>query len=448
MQRREWIAVLGLLGCVACDSTADTNAKATVSAADCPGQGVVLVKPLGTVEAGVAVTVSLRACQAKGAAVTARKPVPTPGPLSGSVAKATDVAADGTFSLDWTPGFAPIRQTVLATGLIDGVAKPTELFGAMVTRKGPASPAWFGKVDAYMTAHNLAGSTEDVAIAPGGKFAVMGVAGHLLKVDPAGDVTEWAVQGKTAADELVLPLGLWYDAAGTLWTADSKGKDIKKISPDGQVESVLAEVDGKPLQQPNDLLVAADGAVWFTDPCRGLVVRLDPATKQAKIMASFDAKTQGGPNGIAIHPSDGSVWVTTENTALTCAAGGIPITAKLGSLWRAPANPSGTLTFSAVMEGQGHFGDGCTFDGAGNLYATFDVFNTAGGIKLEASQVWVVPNGETKAGLAVQTNEALFANVVFGKDGFGDGQMLLALLTVPPFTKAEARGLMIVKDGM
>ena len=72
---------------------------------------------------------------------------------------------------------------------------------------------------------------------------------------------------------------------------------LPKISHDVLID----RFDGRPLNAPNDVVVAADGAVWFTDPGYGIdgpyeghkadaelprsVYRLDPASGAASVVA-------------------------------------------------------------------------------------------------------------------------------------------------------------------
>jgi gluconolactonase len=73
---------------------------------------------------------------------------------------------------------------------------------------------------------------------------------------------------------------------------------------------------GKELSSPNDLAVAADGAIWFTDPIWGLgkrqrqqeknrVYRFVPATKElAAVIEDLDQ-----PNGICFSPDGATLYV-------------------------------------------------------------------------------------------------------------------------------------------
>jgi gluconolactonase len=87
----------------------------------------------------------------------------------------------------------------------------------------------------------------------------------------------------------------------------------------GQRETIVEDWRGRRFNSPNDVIVASDGAIWFTDPSYGYlqgfrpepvvgdyVYRHDPATGQTSVVAdSFDK-----PNGIALSPDERVLYVT------------------------------------------------------------------------------------------------------------------------------------------
>ena len=87
----------------------------------------------------------------------------------------------------------------------------------------------------------------------------------------------------------------------------------------GERERLVEDWRGLPLNSPNDVVVASDGAIWFTDPSYGhlqgfrpqpevgdFVYRHDPATGHTHVVAdSFDK-----PNGIALSPDERTLYVT------------------------------------------------------------------------------------------------------------------------------------------
>lgn len=87
----------------------------------------------------------------------------------------------------------------------------------------------------------------------------------------------------------------------------------------GTVETLVEHWRGRRLNSPNDVVVAADGAIWFTDPSYGrlqgfrpdpevgdFVYRHDPATGDLDVVADgFDK-----PNGLAFSPTQDVLYVT------------------------------------------------------------------------------------------------------------------------------------------
>ncbi|APW40405.1 hypothetical protein RD110_01595 [Rhodoferax koreense] len=60
-----------------------------------------------------------------------------------------------------------------------------------------------------------------------------------------------------------------FDAQGRVWSA-RHDRHLSRRGADATVDVDVDRFDGKPLNSPNDLVVAADGAVWFSDPAFGI----------------------------------------------------------------------------------------------------------------------------------------------------------------------------------
>jgi gluconolactonase len=87
----------------------------------------------------------------------------------------------------------------------------------------------------------------------------------------------------------------------------------------GDVETIVDSCGGLPFNSPNDVVVARDGAIWFTDPSYGhlqgfrpsprrhdAVYRHDPSTGETTVVAErFDK-----PNGLAFSPSERLLYVS------------------------------------------------------------------------------------------------------------------------------------------
>jgi gluconolactonase len=111
------------------------------------------------------------------------------------------------------------------------------------------------------------------------------------------------------------------DRAGRLVTCEHSGRRVTRTEYDGSITVIIDHFQGKRLNSPNDVVVASDGAIWFTDPPFGLasfyegmvaeqelspnVYRVDPLTGQAAIMADDLA----GPNGLCFSPDEKRLYV-------------------------------------------------------------------------------------------------------------------------------------------
>ncbi len=111
------------------------------------------------------------------------------------------------------------------------------------------------------------------------------------------------------------------DREGRLVTCEHDTRRVTRTEHDGRITVLMDQYDGRPLNGPNDIAVASDGAVWFTDPGYGIegpyeghaaaaelpcnVYRLDPATGRATVAAGDFTR----PNGIAFSPDERRLYI-------------------------------------------------------------------------------------------------------------------------------------------
>jgi gluconolactonase len=103
----------------------------------------------------------------------------------------------------------------------------------------------------------------------------------------------------------------------------SHGRRAVERDADGQVSVLVDRWQGKRLNSPNDVVVAADGAVWFTDPPYGIisdregriadpeyggcyVFRLDEQSGELTAMITDMVE----PNGLAFSPDERILYVS------------------------------------------------------------------------------------------------------------------------------------------
>jgi sugar lactone lactonase YvrE len=341
---------------------------------------------------------------------------------------------DGTASATWTLGVAPVSNRLRARAAGEAVR-----FDTLATLEAPYAAEGFGDVNEFMTEQGIAGSTEDLAF-QGGRF-VLGVPGGLLQVDAQGVTSAIALTG----DPLVGPLGVAFDQNDDLWVADSAGHALRKVSPAGEVTTVLTDDGSEPLSSPNYVAIDAAGRVYLSDPCRGELLRYDPATATVDAVLRFDLPNEGGPNGFAFDGNGERLYIATENTSLFCQDPNVGLTDAIAGLFSVEVSADGFGERQDLATRMALFGDGVAVDREGNVYVVFD---TEVDLMLEESAVWVLPNGETELVKFLSASDRVFANLAFGRSDFGNRTLYLSLLTIPNLIPPDSRGLNRFETGI
>jgi gluconolactonase len=118
------------------------------------------------------------------------------------------------------------------------------------------------------------------------------------------------------------------DHDGTILACEHGTRRVARYEPDGSRTTVVDRFEGKRLNSPNDIIVASDGAIWFTDPPYGIasdreghaapselggcfVFRLDRASRDLAVMS--DAMVD--PNGLAFSPDESILYVSDTSRA-------------------------------------------------------------------------------------------------------------------------------------
>ena len=200
--------------------------------------------------------------------------------------------------------------------------------------------------------------------------------GAILKLDPR------TKKLMTFAETGGVPLGLEFDADGNLVVADAY-RGLLSVSPAGVVSVLTDTVDGSPILYADDLDIARDGVVYFSDASTrfgaeaagstmqgsiyeifehrrtGRVLAYDPATSETRVVAtglSF-------PNGVAMAPGDDALFVneTGEYRVLRIELSGpdagkaTPVISNLpgfpDNINRGPVLEDGTPTFFLGLAG-------------------------------------------------------------------------------------------------
>jgi sugar lactone lactonase YvrE len=156
---------------------------------------------------------------------------------------------------------------------------------------------------------------EDVAIDSQGRIYSGMQDGRILRFQADG--SQYEVFANTEGE----PLGLQFDAAGNLVVCDAC-KGLLSINPDGSINVLSTEQGGVPFRLTDDVDIAADGIIYFSDASykfsggeymadlmehrpNGRLLAYDPSTKTTRLVLDklYFA------NGVAVSPDQSFVLV-------------------------------------------------------------------------------------------------------------------------------------------
>jgi len=210
---------------------------------------------------------------------------------------------------------------LLATSLAVFAAQPVFEFHGSIERLDPAL---------------------DALIAPGAKIEVLASGfnwsegpvwrdgGIVFSDVPENTVFGWK-EGDTAAKVVLKPSGslkgdgqgsngLQVDAQGNLVLCQHGERRIARLEKDGSFTSLADKYEGKRFNSPNDLVIAKNGTIFFTDPPYGLkkgetpelpqhgVYAVTPAGKVSLVIADIRF-----PNGIALSPDQKTLYIAVSD---------------------------------------------------------------------------------------------------------------------------------------
>jgi gluconolactonase len=116
------------------------------------------------------------------------------------------------------------------------------------------------------------------------------------------------------------------DGQGRLISCEHLTRRVTRTEHDGSITVLIDRVDGRRLNAPNDVVVASDGSVWFTDPGYGImsnyegrkaafelppaVYRLDPDQGRAEPIVQDLER----PNGLCFSPDESRLYVVDSGS--------------------------------------------------------------------------------------------------------------------------------------
>jgi gluconolactonase len=199
----------------------------------------------------------------------------------------------------------------------------------------------------------------------------------LLFSDVIGNVRiKWSEDNNT--EEVKNPSnkcnGMTYDKDGNLLVCEHITSRVVMEYPGGGMEVIASHYKGKELNSPNDIIVANDGSIYFTDPTYGRkeepgierereldfqgVYRIDPESRKLELI--IDDFTQ--PNGLCLSPDEKTLYI---NDSELCHIRTFSITAD-------GAASKGSIFYDKICSsdrGQG-VPDGMKCDELGNIFVT------------------------------------------------------------------------------
>jgi beta-lactamase regulating signal transducer with metallopeptidase domain/sugar lactone lactonase YvrE len=335
------------------------------------------------------------------------------------------IAADSAGNI-YIPDSSCIRK-VTPDGVITTVAgKGRVIRGKLPPFSGEGDPAVLAQLS------NPHGAAVDSA---GNLYILDGAC--IRKVNKAGVITTVAGNekqgfsgdgGKAISAQLAGPSGIAIDSAGNIYIADYKNHRVRKVTPDGAINTVAG--NGIQVDEPESVAVDSAGNLYYSDVVNKCVRKVTPAGVTTTIArnetrgnsdgASQDLSDRRMPQGITVD-SAGNVYIADEfNARVRKVTPDGVITTVAGNTSRQPliVRPSATQLRSPL---------GIAVDSAGNLYIS-DVFNK----RIHK----VTPDG-------VITGIAGNGESGFGGDG---GQAASALLNDPQSVAVDAAGNLYIAD--
>lgn len=155
--------------------------------------------------------------------------------------------------------------------------------------------------------------------------------GLLLSDIPGNRILRWDQKDsfEIFATDVEFSNGRTVSDTGRVFQCSHGRRAIEELHADGSTTVLVDHYNGVRLNSPNDLVVASDGSIWFTDPPYGIiqaheghlgereyqdhyVFRFDPADNSLRAVVT-DVEE---PNGLAFSPDGRILYVADTSAAL------------------------------------------------------------------------------------------------------------------------------------
>jgi gluconolactonase len=169
--------------------------------------------------------------------------------------------------------------------------------------------------------------------------------------------------------------GMTRDNDGNLIVCEHVTSSVVRERPDGARETIASHWQGKELNSPNDVIVARDGSIVFTDPTYGRmpgfglerdqeldfqgVYRLPPGGGELELLVDDFSQ----PNGLCLSPDESLLYVNDTDRAHI----------RVFDVGGSHALSNGRVFAEAIGDGdlaKGGLVDGMKADERGNIYVT------------------------------------------------------------------------------
>lgn len=167
-----------------------------------------------------------------------------------------------------------------------------------VAWQAPPNPGYTGPfaqnerlrgIEVFSTAGNH--GPEDIALDAQGRVYAGTHEGRIVRLKPDGSNPEnWVDTGGR-------PLGIDFDAKGNLIVADAY-RGLLSVAPDGKITELASIADGIPIRYADDVDVAADGKIYFSDASTKFVPEEQGGAYEASLL---DLMEHGGHGRLLVY---------------------------------------------------------------------------------------------------------------------------------------------------